>query len=170
VWPHGRHTERRWSHSHLSPTDTLYSASRYGSALAELNSTLTPCSAGWCAHKGSVKRSVHSVSDRGKLILQAQVKPQHLGSENRPSRDTLRSAPLSPIPDQLFRAHPRQKYPKCLLMPVLSHSRQEPLFPSQRMHREAQRIYTLIYIYSSRTIKDRIFKVGSARFINMHIR
>jgi hypothetical protein len=33
-----------------------------------------------------------------------QVKPQHLGSENRQSRDTLSSAPLSPIPDQLSRA------------------------------------------------------------------
>jgi hypothetical protein len=33
------------------------------------------------------------------------------------------------------------------------------------MHREAQRIYTLINIYSSRTIKDRIIKVGSARLI-----
>jgi hypothetical protein len=52
----------------------------------------------------------------------------------------------------------------------LSHSRQEPLFPSQHMHREAQHIYTLIYIYNSRTIKDMIFKVGSARFINMHVK
>jgi hypothetical protein len=38
------------------------------------------------------------------------------------------------------------------------------------MHHEDQRIYTLIHIYSSRTIKDRIFKVGGARFINMHIK
>jgi hypothetical protein len=35
------------------------------------------------------------------------------------------------------------------------------------MHREAQHIYMLINIYSSRTINDRIIKVGSARFINM---
>jgi hypothetical protein len=27
-----------------------------------------------------------------------------------------------------------------------------------------------MHIYGSRTIKDRIFKVGSARFINMHIK
>jgi hypothetical protein len=38
------------------------------------------------------------------------------------------------------------------------------------MHHEAQYIYTLVNIYNSRTIKDRIFKVGSARFINMHIK
>jgi hypothetical protein len=36
------------------------------------------------------------------------------------------------------------KYPKRLLLPVLSHSHRDPLFPSQHMHREAQRIYTLI--------------------------
>jgi hypothetical protein len=52
----------------------------------------------------------------------------------------------------------------------LSHSCQEPLFSSQHMHREAQHIYTLINIYSSRSIKDRIFKTGSARFIIMHIK
>jgi hypothetical protein len=42
--------------------------------------------------------------------------------------------------------------------------------PSQHMHCEAQHIYTLIKIHSSRKIKDRIFKVGSARFINMNIK
>jgi hypothetical protein len=51
VWPHGRHTDRRWSHSHLCPIDTVYPASRYGSALAELNSALTPCSARCCVWK-----------------------------------------------------------------------------------------------------------------------
>jgi hypothetical protein len=70
----------------------------------------------------------------------------------------------------LFRAHPRQSTQKRLLLPVLSHSRQEPLSPSQHMHREAQRIYRLINIYSSWTIKDRIVKVVSARFVNMHIK
>jgi hypothetical protein len=48
---------------------------------------------------------------------------------------------------------------------------EEPLFPSQHMHHEAQRIYTLIYIYNSRAIKDRIIKEGSARFIIiMHLK
>jgi hypothetical protein len=73
-------------------------------------------------------------------------------------------------PRSVVSSSPPPKYPKRLLLPVLSHSRQEPLFPSQHMHREAQRIYTRISICSRRTIKDRIFKVGSARFINMHIK
>jgi hypothetical protein len=78
----------------------------------------------------------------------------------------------TPIPDpkSVVSSSPMPKYPKCLLLPVLPHSRQEPLFPSQHTHREAQRIYTLIYIYSSRAIKDRIIKEGSARFINMHLK
>jgi hypothetical protein len=33
------------------PGDTLYPAGRYGSALAELNSALTPYSARWCVRK-----------------------------------------------------------------------------------------------------------------------
>jgi hypothetical protein len=108
MWPHGRRTERRWFHSHLSPTDTLYPASRYGSALVELHSALTPRSAGW-----SVRRSYRQVDPLGfrpgrAHILQAQVKPQHIGFENRQSRDTRRSASLSPIPDRLSRAHLRQ--------------------------------------------------------------
>jgi hypothetical protein len=42
---------RGWSHSHLSPTNTLYPAGRYGSALAKLNSALTPFSMRWCVRK-----------------------------------------------------------------------------------------------------------------------
>jgi hypothetical protein len=103
---------RGWSHPHRSPTDTPLSfLSRYGSTLAELNSALTPRSAGWCVRKSY--RQVDPLGFRlGRAhILHAQVKPQHLGSENRNSRGTLRSAPLSPIPDRLFRAHPA-KVPK----------------------------------------------------------
>jgi hypothetical protein len=156
VWPHGRCTKRRWSHSYLSPTYTLYLAGRYGSALAELNSALTPHSARWC-----VRKSYRQVDPLGfrpvrAHILQTQVKPHHLGSENRHSRDILRSAPY-PDPKSVLSSSPPPKYPKRLLLPILSHSRQEPLFPSQHLNREAQHIYTLIYIYSSRTIKDRIF-------------
>jgi hypothetical protein len=93
---------------HLSPTDTLYLVGRYGSALAELILAITPCSAGWCVRKSY--RQVDPLGFRpGRAhILQAQLKPQHLGSENCRIRDTLRSAPLFPIPDQLSRAHPRQ--------------------------------------------------------------
>jgi hypothetical protein len=132
---------------HLSPTDTLYPAGRYGSAIAELNSALAPRPARWCVRKSY--RQVDPLGFRlGRAhILLAQVKPQHLGSENHHSRDTLRSAPLSPIADRLFRAHPHQSIKKRLLLPVLSHSRQEQLFPTQHMHRVAQRIYTLIYTY-----------------------
>jgi hypothetical protein len=103
---------------HLSPTDTLYPAGRYGSALVELNSALTPRSAGWC-----VRRSYRQVDPLGfrpgrAHILQAQVKPQHIGSENRQSRDTLRSAHLSSIPDRLSRAHPHQSTQNRLLLLV----------------------------------------------------
>jgi hypothetical protein len=73
-------------------------------------------------------------------------------------------------PRSVVSSSPPPRYPKRLLLSILSHSHQEPLFPSQHMHREARRIYTLIYTYSSRAIKDGIFKVGIARFINMHIK
>jgi hypothetical protein len=52
----------------------------------------------------------------------------------------------------------------------LPHSRQDPLVPSQNIYREGLFIYTLSNLYSIRIIKDVIFKVGSARFINMHIK
>jgi hypothetical protein len=112
---------RGWSYSHLSPTDTLYPTGRYGSALAELNSALTPRTARWCVQKSY--RQVDPLGFRpGRAhILQAQVKSQHLGSKNRHSRDTLRSAPLSPIPDRLLRAHPRQSTQNafsCLFYPT----------------------------------------------------
>jgi hypothetical protein len=99
---------RGWSHSHLSPTNTLYHAGRYGSALVEFNSALTPRSARWC-----VRKSYRQIEPLGFIpgqahVLHPQVKPQHLGFESRQSRDTLRSAPLSPIPDRLFRAQPHQ--------------------------------------------------------------
>jgi hypothetical protein len=59
---------RGWSHFHRSPTDTPLSfLSRYGSALAELNSALTPRSADWCV-RSPIDKLIHSVSDRGELI------------------------------------------------------------------------------------------------------
>jgi hypothetical protein len=168
VWPHGSRSERVVSPPPL-PTDTLLSCWQVGSALAELNSALTPRSAGWCVRKSY--RQVDPLGFRpGRAhVLQAQVKPQHLGSENHKSGDTLRSAPRPRSQIGCFELTP-PKYPKRLLLPILFHSRQEPLFPSQHMHREAQRIHMLINIYSSRTIKGRIFKVGCARFINMHLK
>jgi hypothetical protein len=171
VRPHGRRTKRRWSHSHLFPTDTFYPIGRYGSALTELNMALTPLSARWCVRKvlwsgwptwfqTEASSCPPSVSKTPTPMLQ---KPYN--------RDTVRSTTLSPIPDQLFRAHPAQKYPKRLLLPALPHARQEPLFPSQHMHRKAQHIYTLICIHSSsRAIKDNVNKEGSARFIIMHLK
>jgi hypothetical protein len=59
---------RGWSHLHRSPTDTPLSIlRRYGSALAELNTALSPISAGWCA-RCPIDKLIHSVSDRGELI------------------------------------------------------------------------------------------------------
>jgi hypothetical protein len=124
-------TLRGWSHLHRSPTDTPLSIlSRYGSALAELNSALSPLSARW-----SVQKSYRQVDPLGfrpgqAHVLHPQVKPQHPGSENRQSRDTLRSAPLSPIPNRLFRAHPRQSTQNafsCGFTPLTPRT----LFPSQ---------------------------------------
>jgi hypothetical protein len=99
---------RGWSHLHLYPNDTPLSSWQVWFRTCRAQLGLTPRSARWC-----VRKSYRQVDPLGfrqwrAHILQAQVKPQHLGSENRHSRDTLRSAPLSPIPDRLFRAHPRQ--------------------------------------------------------------
>jgi hypothetical protein len=67
VWPHGRCTKRRWCHSHLSPTDTLYPAGRYGLGLVELNSAQTPRSASG-VYESPIDKLIHSVSDRDELI------------------------------------------------------------------------------------------------------
>jgi hypothetical protein len=155
VWPHGRRTERRWSHSHLSPNDTLYPSSRYASALAELNLALTLRPARWCVQR-SYRQVDPLIFRPGRAhVLQAQVNPQHLGSENRKSGDTLSSAPSSPIPDQLFRAHPRQSTQNafsCRFYPLTPRT----TIPIPTHACEAQCIYTVINIYSSRTIKDRV--------------
>jgi hypothetical protein len=166
---HTGDTLRGWSHSHLSPTDTLYPAGRYGSALAELNSALTPLSVRWCVRKSY--RQVDPLAFRpGQAhVLHPQVKTP-TPRLRKPSTKGC-TEECTPIPDPrsvVSRSLPL-KYPKCLLLPVLPHSRQEPLFPSQHMHCEAQRVYTLIYIYSSRAIKG-IIKEGSARFIIKHIK
>jgi hypothetical protein len=59
---------RGWSHLHLSPTDTPLSIlSRYGSALAELNTALSPFSAGWCV-RYPMNKFIHSVSGKGELM------------------------------------------------------------------------------------------------------
>jgi hypothetical protein len=152
---------RGWSHLHRSPTDIPLSfLSRYGSSLAELNSALTPRSAGWCVRKSY--RQVDPLGFRsGRAhILHAQVKPQHLGSENRNNRGTLRSAPLSPIPDWLFRAHPRQSTQNafsCRFYPT--HAKNHYSHPNTCIAKLG--VYTRSYkhIYSSsRAIKDRIIK------------
>jgi hypothetical protein len=90
------------------PLIPRYPAGRYGSALAELNSALTPRSARWCVRKSY--RQVDPLDFRSGQahVLHPQLKPRHLCSENRKSGNALRSAPSSPIPDRLFRAHPRQ--------------------------------------------------------------
>jgi hypothetical protein len=86
---------RGWSHLHLSPTETPLSCWQvwFRTCRAQLGPNST--SAGWCVRKGPGRAH----------IIQAQVKPQHIGSENCKSGDTLRSVPPSPIPDRLSRAH-----------------------------------------------------------------
>jgi hypothetical protein len=137
---------RGWSHSHLSPTDTLYPALRYGSALAELNLALTPLSARWCVQKvlwsgwptrfqTRASSCSPNVSKTPKPVLQKPYK-----------RECTEECTLIPNPRLVVSSSPPPKYPKRLLLTVLPHSRREPLFLSQHMLLEAQRIYTLIYI------------------------
>jgi hypothetical protein len=76
-------------------------------------------------------------------VLHSQVKPQRLGSEKRHSRGTLRSAPLSPILDRLFRAHPRQNTQNAFSCRFYPTHAKNHYSPSQHMRREARRIYTL---------------------------
>jgi hypothetical protein len=52
---------------HLSPTETLYPAGRYGPALSELNSALTPRSVGG-VYESPIDKLIHSVSDWDELI------------------------------------------------------------------------------------------------------
>jgi hypothetical protein len=73
---------------------------------------------------------------------------------------------LIPDPRSVVSSSPPPKYPKRLLLPVLPHSRQEPLFSSQHMHHKARRIYTLIYnivvVGQSRTRKIKKAVQGSS--------
>jgi hypothetical protein len=100
---------RGWSHLHLSPTDTPLSCWQVWFRTCRAQLGLKPHAQRGCVYVKSCE-AVGPLSFRpGRAhVLQAQVKPQHLGSENRKSGDTLRSAPPSLIPDRLFRAHPRQ--------------------------------------------------------------
>jgi hypothetical protein len=147
-------TLRGWSHLHLSPTDTLYPAGGYGSALAELNSALTPRSARWCVRKSYRQVDPLGFRPRQAHVLHPQLKPQHLCSKNRHSRDTLRSAPLSPILDRLFRAHPRQSTPNafsCRFYPT--HAKNHYSQPNTCIAKLSvyTRLYTYIVVGQSRT-------------------
>jgi hypothetical protein len=159
---------RGWYHFDLSPTNTLYPTGRYGSALAELNSGLTPLSARWCVQK--VPRSGWLTQ----FQTRASSCPPNVGKTPTPvlrnpyQQECTEECTFIPDSRSVVSSSPPPKYPKRLLLLVLPHSHQEPLFPSQHMHYEAQHIYTLIYTYSSWAIKERIFKEGSARSINMH--
>jgi hypothetical protein len=150
VWPHGRCTKRRWSHSHLSPTNTLYPAGRYAFAPAELNLALTPRSARWCVRMSY--RQVDPLAFRpGQAhVLHTQLKPQHLCSKNRKSGDTVRSAPASPILDRLFGAHPRQSTQNTFSF---------RFYPTHTKNH---------YSHPNTCIAK--ISVYSARFINMHIK
>jgi hypothetical protein len=137
VWPHGRRSERVVAPPPLPHRYPLSFLGRYDSALAELNTALTPLSARWCVRKSY--RQVDPLSFRpGQAhVLRPQVKPQHLGFENCQSRDTLRSAPLSPIPDWLFRAHPRQSTQNAFSCRFYPTHAKNPYSHPKHMHREA---------------------------------
>jgi hypothetical protein len=131
----------------MSPTDNLYPAGRCGSALAKLNSALTPLLARWCVWKGLVK----GLSTR--FQTGASSCPQNISKTPTPmlwkpyNRECTEECTLILDPRSVDSGSPTHKYPKRLLLSVLPHARQEPVYPSQHMHREVQRIYTLIYIY-----------------------
>jgi hypothetical protein len=59
---------RGWSHLHRSPTDTPLSCWQVWFSTFRAQLGPNPTLMGWCVCKGPVKRSVHSVSDRGELI------------------------------------------------------------------------------------------------------
>jgi hypothetical protein len=103
-------------------------------------------------------------------ILQTQVNPQHLGSENHHSRDTLRSASISRSQICCFELTPcqcTQNAFSCRFYPTHAKNNYYPTHAS----RSSTYIQTYITLYSSRTIKDRIIKEGSARFISiMHLK
>jgi hypothetical protein len=102
-------------------------------------------------------------------VLHPQVKPQHLGSENHQSRDTLRSAPLSPIPDRLFRAHPRQSTQNAFSCRFyLTHGKNHYSHPQTHASRSSAHTHAYIHIYSSRTIKDRINKRRQCKVHHHH--
>jgi hypothetical protein len=108
VWPHGRRTERVVS---LPPLPHWYPLSSWQVWFRTCRAQLGPNPT--LGEVVCTKRSNEKVCPLGfrpgrAHILQVQVKSQHLGFENRTSGNALRSAPSSPIPDRLFRAHPRQ--------------------------------------------------------------
>jgi hypothetical protein len=152
-----------WSHSHLSPTDTLYPAGRYGPAFAELNSELTPLLTRWCVRKGlstrfqtGVSSCPPNVSKTPTPVLYKLCKWGH----------TEECTP-SPILDQLFRAHPRQSTQNVLSCRFFTPRTPRTTIPIPT-HASRSTTYIHAYIYS-RAIKDMIIKEGSARFIIMHL-
>jgi hypothetical protein len=102
---------RGWSHSHLSPTDPLIPSILLTGMVPHLLSSTRPLP--HSRRCGVYEKSREAVGPLGfrpgrAHVLQTSVKPQHRCFENRTSGNALRSAPSSPIPDRLFRAHPRQ--------------------------------------------------------------
>jgi hypothetical protein len=128
--------------------------SRYGSALDELNSALTPRSVRWCVRKSY--RQVDPLGFRPGQghVLHPQLKPRHLCFENRKSGNALRSAPSSPILDRLFRAHPRQSTQNafsCRFYPT--HTKNHYFQPNTCIAKLSvyTRLYTYIVVGQSRT-------------------
>jgi hypothetical protein len=132
-------------------------ASTYGTTHSKLNPNLSPLSVRWCVCKVPWKRSVHSLLDQGELMPSIRIRKSQTTVLLRPSKwgGTEKCTP-SPIPNRLFRAHPRQDTPKHLLLPVFLPNMPRILstYPVH-MHREAHRIYMHIYNITI-AIKDRI--------------
>jgi hypothetical protein len=143
---HTGDTLRGWSHSHLSPIDTLYPTGRYGSELAEHNSALTPLSARWCVRKSY--RQVDPLAFRSGQahVLHPQLKPQHMCSEEPYKWECTEECTLIPIPGRLFRAHPRQSTQNafsCRFYPT--HAKNHYSHPNTCITKLS--VYTRLYIY-----------------------
>jgi hypothetical protein len=146
VCPNRRRIERRWSHSHLSPTETLYLAGRYGSALAELNPALTPLSARWCVQKSYQQVGPLAFRPGQAHVLQAYVKHQHMCSKTVKVGITEECTPI-PDPRSVVSISPPPKYSKRILLPVFTPHTPRTTMPIPT-HASRSSAYIHAYMYN----------------------
>jgi hypothetical protein len=137
VWPHGRRIERRWSHSHLSPLIPFILLVWFRTCRAQLgpNPTLGEVV---CTKVLSTSWSTRFQTGASSCPPSVSKTPTHV--LRKPYKCTL-----IPDPRSVVSSSPRQSTQNDFSYRFLPHTRQEPLFPSQHMHHEAQRIYMLTY-------------------------